>query len=101
LRTLGIEADAVLIKTGSGLDVSPHLPALNQFDHMIVRIDGDEPLWMDPTAVGFPCGILPPLCMGRRCLIIDESTTELSTTPAMTPADDVFVASTVYDLDSA
>lgn len=101
LQSLGLDAQMVLLNSGSGLDVSPVFPAISGFNHMIVRTDGETPLWMDPTAVGLPSGLLPAECCNRRCLVIDEQTTELGLTPPMKPADDGFFARTEFTVDSS
>jgi hypothetical protein len=101
LRECGIVARAVMLESGYGLDVSPQMPAISNFNHMIVKIEGEEPTWVDPTAVGFPCGILPDSCCGRRGLVIDTQTEDLILIPARRPTDDVFDSVTTYAIDSS
>ena len=54
LRADGIAADMALLDTGPGVDVTPELPGMNQFDHAIVYLPadgkGNAPLWIDGTA---------------------------------------------------
>ena len=53
LRELGIEADAVLVRTSAGDAVPEMLPLPGAFDHIIVRatIDGTN-YWLDGTSTG-------------------------------------------------
>lgn len=50
LRRLGVQADAALVNTETGLALGDRLPAPNLFDHVIVRavVDG-KTYWLDPT----------------------------------------------------
>ncbi|WP_370179627.1 tetratricopeptide repeat protein [Alteriqipengyuania sp.] len=53
LRELGISAEAVLVHSRTGDAVPTLLPALGNFDHMIVRADiGGIPYWLDGTSSG-------------------------------------------------
>ncbi|WP_010411456.1 DUF3857 domain-containing protein [Citromicrobium sp. JLT1363] len=53
LRELGITADAVLVHSQIGDAVPELLPALGNFDHMIVLAQiGGEPYWLDGTNSG-------------------------------------------------
>lgn len=101
LDCLKVDANMALLSAGSGLDVSASFPAISDFNHMIVRVDGPTPLWVDPTAVGLTSGLLPVDCSNRRCLIIDEDTTELALTPRLKPSDDVYLAETEFRVDSS
>ncbi|MBA4163992.1 MAG: hypothetical protein C0510_05100 [Erythrobacter sp.] len=53
LREMGIESEAVLVRSRAGDAVSALLPSLSAFDHMIVRarIDGQD-YWLDGTTAG-------------------------------------------------
>ncbi len=50
LRRLGVQADAALVNTETGLALGDRLPAPNLFDHVLVRavVDG-KTYWLDPT----------------------------------------------------
>ena len=50
LRVAGIRAHVALLRTGRYGDVAPSLPGLGDFDHAIVYIPGDRPMWIDPSA---------------------------------------------------
>tara|TARA_B100000678_G_scaffold224922_1_gene192633 strand:- start:2959 stop:5769 length:2811 start_codon:yes stop_codon:yes gene_type:complete len=53
LRELGISAEAVLVHSTVGDALPEVLPALGNFDHVIVRADiGGEPYWLDGTSSG-------------------------------------------------
>ena len=53
LRELGISAEAVLVHSQTGDALPGLLPALGNFDHMIVRADiGGTPYWLDGTNSG-------------------------------------------------
>ena len=87
LRSLGHEAHVALLRTGRREDLLPDVPALNAFDHAIVHVPGDPPLWVDPTAPMLRAGELPPADMGRLALIASPATTELVRTPEPRSAD--------------
>lgn len=102
LQQVGVASRLALLRTGSGTDVSEPIPAMNSFNHVILRVDrGDDFVWIDPTADMFPPGLLPPQCSGRRALIIDESTEALIRTPVMKPKDDGFTSKSVIRCDSS
>jgi len=69
LRTAGHPAHLALLRTGSAEDVDPELPGLGSFDHAIVYVAGDVPLWIDPTDAYSGHGELPLHDQGRRALV--------------------------------
>jgi tetratricopeptide (TPR) repeat protein len=81
LRAAGIPAEVALLAAGPGLDVSPELPGLGEFDHAIVHVPGPSPLWIDPTARWVPIGELPVADQGRWALVASRRTRELVRTP--------------------
>jgi transglutaminase-like putative cysteine protease len=81
LRSLGHPAQVVLLRAGRREDLLPDVPALNAFDHAIVHVPGNPPLWIDPTAALLRVGELPQADMGRLALIASPATTELVRTP--------------------
>ena len=83
LRTAGIPAEVALLRSGTDLDVHPELPGLGRFNHVIVRIGGDDPIWIDPTDEFARAGELPVLDQGRLVLIASAETTALTRTPEM------------------
>jgi hypothetical protein len=92
LRAAGISANLALLDSGLGLDVTPDLPGMNQFDHAIVYLpadgNGSEPLWIDATAEYAQVGILPSMDKGRLALIIADGTDRLTPTPDPKSEDD-------------
>ncbi|MEO5726607.1 MAG: DUF3857 domain-containing protein, partial [Byssovorax sp.] len=83
LRDAGTPARVVLLRAGDDNDdVRKDLPALNGFDHAIVVIPGEAPVWVDPTAEHTRAGELPWSDQDRLALVIDDATTELTRTPA-------------------
>jgi transglutaminase-like putative cysteine protease len=90
LREAGIDANVALLRTGPGEDVRPRVPALDVFDHMIVVLPGEQPMWIDPTASYSRAGELPEGDQGRLALIIDEDTTELTRTPISAAAANTY-----------
>jgi hypothetical protein len=81
LRAAGIEAHVALLRT-QWFEVSQELPGLGEFDHAIVRVDGKEPIWVDPTDPFSPPGLLPPPDEGRLALVARAGTRGLVPTPA-------------------
>lgn len=87
LRAAGQQAHVALLKTGPGHDVLHDLPGLSCFDHAIVYVPGDPPLWIDPASEYTPFGQLPIADQGRLALIASESTDALVRTPRSQSSD--------------
>jgi len=77
LRVVGIPANVALLRTGQYFDVVPSLPGLGDFDHAIVYVPGEHPLWIDPTARCTPPGQLPISDQSRWSMVIDPKTEAL------------------------
>ncbi len=91
LRGAGIEANVALLRAGYGEDVRPKLPALNVFNHAIVRMKGDAgDLWIDPTSETARVGELPSPDAHRLALIVSPDTEDLVRTPTPTSADNTY-----------
>lgn len=86
LREAGIAARIALLDTG-WQDLVPELPGLGQFDHAIVRVEGREPLWVDPTDRYTPPGRLPPSDQGRLALVTGPGQERLVRTPEPGPEE--------------
>ncbi|HSM92556.1 MAG TPA: DUF3857 domain-containing protein, partial [Anaeromyxobacteraceae bacterium] len=86
LRAAGIDAHVALLRT-EWFEVSPELPGLGEFDHAIVRVDGKDPIWIDPTDPFSPPGQLPPPDAGRLALVARAGTRALVPTPAARSID--------------
>ena len=84
LRAAGMGAHVALLRVG-GLDVDPRLPALDQFDHAIVKVDpldkGGPAIWIDPTNPYAALGELPGPDVGRHALVAAPQTDGLLLTP--------------------
>lgn len=83
LRSAGIEAHMALLNAGAGPDILPELPGFGGFNHAIVYVPGDTPLWIDPTAQFSRAGQLPTSDQGRLALVAKPDTTDLVRTPEM------------------
>lgn len=94
LRAAGIPANLALLDAGPGIDVTPELPGMNEFDHAIVYVPAsgsDAALWIDATADYAQVGILPSMDQGREALIVAEGTESLTLTPRPGPEEDKLV----------
>lgn len=81
LRAVGIDAHLALVRSGFGEDVVPEVPGVELFDHAIVYVPGEEPLWIDATQDLLPAGELPMSVQGRRALVVDPEGPGLVTVP--------------------
>lgn len=86
LRQLGIPARLALLNSAYGPDVTPGLPGVEAFNHAIVYLPQAK-LWIDPSYPQAPAGQLPAVDQGRRALVIDKHTTELTRIPTSRPQD--------------
>jgi hypothetical protein len=91
LRAVGMPATLALLRSGSGQDVRPGLPALDVFNHAIVVVPGPQPIWIDPTATYSRAAELPEADQGRLALIVRPDTTELRSTPVATSKENTYV----------
>ncbi|MCA9036236.1 MAG: DUF3857 domain-containing protein [Planctomycetaceae bacterium] len=85
LHCAGIEAHPVLIRSSLGRDVTPGLPGLGLFNHMIVQVDSKLNMLVDPVAVDVDFGELPVTDQNRLCLIIRDGESELTRSPVSRP----------------
>lgn len=100
LRSVGVDAKVALLRTGPGEDVRDKLPGLNVFDHAIVVIPGDKPMWIDPTSPFARAGDLPIMDQDRLALVIDDEVEGLTRTPAGRAEDNTYEeVRTVYLAD--
>lgn len=81
LREVGIEAHIAILKAGFGEDALLELPGLEAFNHAIVYVPGEVPLWIDATAHLTPVGEIPTTVQGRLALVASPSTSELVEIP--------------------
>ena len=61
--------------------MSPRLPGLGWFNHVVVYMPGNPPLWIDPTAHEVAFGELPTADQGRWALVAAPGTKDLVKTP--------------------
>ena len=59
LRAVGLKASVALLDSGSGLDVDAALPGMGVFDHAIVYVDGNPPLWIRRDRIGHSRWVSP------------------------------------------
>lgn len=81
LEAAGVEARVALLSTGPGEDIAAELPGLDAFNHAIVVMPGDPPVWIDPTSPYSRVGELPSGDQGRFALVIDDGTESVVKTP--------------------
>jgi tetratricopeptide (TPR) repeat protein len=81
LRAAGLSSHVVLLNAGSGFDGIASLPGVDHFNHAITVVDGEEPIWIDPTDEFARPGQLPSEDQGRMALIAADATTSLTRTP--------------------
>ena len=98
LRQAGLEARVALLAAGADADVPEELPGLGLFNHVIVRVGGEEPFWIDATAENVRVGVLPPMDEGRLALVAGPETTELARTPLSESKDNWLRRTTVLTM---
>src|SRR5207247_776986 len=67
--------------------VDQDLPGLGVFNHAIVYVTGDHPLWIDATSAESRVGDLPTADQGRLALIATRGTVALERTPESSAED--------------
>lgn len=88
LAAAGVEARLALLDTKGTVDDG--VPTFAFFDHAIVVLPATktEPaLWMDPTLPQLPAGRLPSAYAGELALVVDDTSTGLVPTRALSSAD--------------
>ncbi len=96
LRELGVDA-SVALTVVDGPIPRDDLPGIEAFNHMVVVVrNGDERLWVDPTAPDYPVGVMPPGSRDHRALIVEPATQGLVSTPTADETPEAFRV--VYDL---
>ena len=84
LRGFEVPAHLALLQSGLGgedSDVDAALPGLGVFNHAIVYVPGNPPLWIDATADTTPVPQLPISSQGRLALVAAAATNDLVRTP--------------------
>ena len=90
LREAGLPAHVALLSVGSREDINGKLPALNVFDHAIVVVPSEPPLWFDSTADHVRPGSLPVGDQERLALVAAADTQGLVRTPKATPKTNTY-----------
>jgi hypothetical protein len=86
LREAGIPAYVALLNANSEKDASEDMPGLSAFNHAIVFVPGESPLWIDPTAAWLRPGQLPAGDQACLALVAGPETTKPVRTPVMSSA---------------
>lgn len=87
LRTAGVPAQVALLRSGEGENIAPDLPGLEGFNHAIVYLPGNPPIWIDPTATYRPVGELPLGDQGKMAMVAGKDFSSLQLTPESPSAE--------------
>jgi tetratricopeptide (TPR) repeat protein len=90
LRAAGLDARLALVAT-EWHDPPAELPGLGVFDHVLVRVAGKRPIWIEPADRQAAAGRLPVVAQGRLALVAGAGTKELVRTPVSPPAENAAV----------
>ncbi|MCC7495256.1 MAG: DUF3857 domain-containing protein [Fimbriimonadaceae bacterium] len=83
LTALGIRSQPALLRRNVSGPVAEQLPALPQFDHVVVAVPqaGGRWRWFDPTWSFGPADYLPPDIQGCRALLVPPEGSQWATLP--------------------
>jgi tetratricopeptide (TPR) repeat protein len=101
LRAAGLPAHIALLHSRGLEDISTDLPALSVFNHAIVYMPGNPPLWIDPTARNLRCGTLPLADQGKLSLVIAPETKALTRIPQASAAENYLLDTREFRLSEA
>lgn len=88
LRAVEIPAYVALLSAGEGEpDIEPSLPGMGGFNHAIVMVPGNPPVWIDPTDRFARAGELPLADQGRLALVASPTAAALVRTPESISTD--------------
>ena len=75
LDQAGIKAHPALIAPLDGVPFTPSMPTPVQFERLVthVPVEGGESIWLDPTFLGTPVGVIPWQNQGVPVLVLDGS----------------------------
>ena len=71
LRAAGLTAQIALLRAQPVPEADESLPGFGLFDHLLVRVAGPTPFWIDPIAPLTRPGELPAADQGKLALLID------------------------------
>ncbi len=83
LRADGVDAQPALVRSAWD-EIVPELPGTGGFDHVLVRVEGTPPIWIDPSDPGTPPGRLPAALQARLALPLGPGVRGLVRTPSST-----------------
>ena len=83
LKRRGIEAQVALLKSGYASPTLADVPSISHFNHAIVYVPGDRPLWLDATVQNQPINDIPVALQGRQALIASPKTKALLRIPEL------------------
>src|SRR3954468_14689353 len=98
LRAAGLSAHVALLNAGVGFDGIASLPGVDHFNHAIAVVDGEQPIWIDPTDEFARPGQLPAEDQGRMALIAADATTTLTRTPEAPSSATRYIETRTYTL---
>ncbi|MFT5435284.1 MAG: hypothetical protein ACI9OJ_006001, partial [Myxococcota bacterium] len=96
LKALGVNSQLALIRSAQPTDVDEKLPGLDHFDHVIVHVDTDPPIWVDLTASGHEPGAAPSHLQGKRALVARASRGGLVAVPVAASSENRWVSERHY-----
>ena len=82
LRSANLRAEVALLKAGFDTDADAELPGLGEFNHAIVYVAGENPIWIDATSPETRVGGLPLPDHGRLALIVNRTSSSLVPVPS-------------------
>ncbi|KAB2879110.1 DUF3857 domain-containing protein [bacterium] len=82
LRSIGIVAKPVLVRTYNRGQLDPEFQGMGWFNHMIAKVElPDQTLWIDPTSENSQFGELPWLDEGVWVCVLDSNKAQIEKTP--------------------
>lgn len=96
-RAVDVEADVAVLLASNDTDIGELTPGFGAFNHAIVRVDGDQVGWLDPTWEVLGLGELPPADQARRALRIRDGVLGLEITPRQKSGDALHSITYEYD----
>lgn len=98
LERAGIPARVALIRSGYTAEVPREVPSIDQFNHAIVYVPGEPPLWVDATNPKQPVDEVPYGLDEKLALIADPDTEALVRLPARPTSANVYRERRIIEL---